>query len=154
MGILDFIKERAGEHFDKKREDREKMDELRKEAEMHRRLMFEEEFRKNSFEVAKAQAFKDAAKASGLQKLRATNRARRLSQQTPDQQPMGFLSKLGEHTKRNLANRESNLERTAEMRSTAKEIRETKLAETKRLREERMGNNLGKRGFVGGGFGR
>lgn len=130
MSILDSIKEGVRGHFDRKKEDKEAMDKLRKEADMQQRLLFEQEFRKNALEVAKAKAKKDAAQASGLQKLRAINRARRLSQQTPDQQPMGFLSKLSEHTRRNLANREANLKRTEEMRKAAKEIREGKKVQT------------------------
>ncbi len=80
MGILNNFKEGIQSHFDKKKEERQMMDKLRKEAEMQQRILFEEEFKKNALLVAKAKAKKQAASLSGLQKLRAMNRARNLTE--------------------------------------------------------------------------
>jgi len=127
MSIWDTIKSGFKKHFDKKKEEQEMMDRLRLEARMQQQQIFEEEFRKNAFEVSKAKAKKQAANLSGLQKLRAMNRARNLSD--TGQNPGSFLSRLGEYTQKNLAKREENIKRTAELREAAKKMREEKLAE-------------------------
>jgi len=103
------------------------MDRLRLEARMQQQQIFEEEFRKNALEVAKAHAKKQAANLSGLQKLRALNRSKRLTES--GQNPSSFLSRLAEYTQKNLAKREENLKRTTELRAVAKKMREEKLAE-------------------------
>jgi len=127
MGVWDTIKSGFKKHFDKKKEEQEMMDRLRLEARMQQQQIFEEEFKKNALEVAKAKAKKQAANLSGLQKLRALNRARNLTES--GQNPSSFLSKLAEYTQKNLAKREENLKRTAELRAMAKQMREQKLAE-------------------------
>ncbi len=136
MGILESIKSGIEGHFEKRKEDQEFMDNLRRESEAQKRLIFEEEFRKNALEVAKAEAKREAAQKSGLQKLRATNRLRRLNE--VKESPDSFFGKLSSYTHRNIANREANLKRTEELRETAKKIREDNLTEQKRLRQERM----------------
>ncbi len=138
MGILDTIKSGIQDHFDKKKEEREMMERLQREARASQILLFEEQFKKNALEVAKAKAHQDAAKLSGLQKLRATNRASRLTETGGN--PGSWFSKLSEHTQKNLAQREENLKRTKEMRETAKKMREDSMAKRIKERQERMGN--------------
>jgi hypothetical protein len=123
MGILDSIKSGIKGHFDKRQEEREMMEKLQFEADLQRRQTFEEEFRKNALEVAKAKAKQDAARLSGIQKLRAENRLRRLTQIDANK-PMGFFEKMRTYTQKNMARREANLKRTAEMRETARKMRE------------------------------
>jgi len=127
MSFLETIKSGIKNHFDKQREDRELIEKVRFEAQTERLKIFEEEMRKNSFEVAKAQAKRDAAKLSGLQKLRATNRLRNLNQ--GEKAPGSFLGKLSEYTQRNIAKREENLKKTAEMRKVAEELRQKRQQE-------------------------
>lgn len=145
MSIFESIKSGISGHFEKKKKEREMMEQLQLEAEQQRRLIFQEEFKKNALEVARAKAKKDAAKLSGLQKLRAVNRARRLTE--TGKEPGSMFSKLSEYTQKNLAKREENLKRTEEMREMAKKIREEKLAEQRKLREERMSRNLTRKPF-------
>jgi len=131
MSILDNIKEGIQGHFDKKKQQREMMEQLQVEAAIEKQKLFKEKFKENAFEVAKAQAYKEAAEKSGLQKLRATNRARRLSENNIA--PGTFFEKLSEYTKKNIAKREENLERTKLMRETAENMK--KATEQKRATE-------------------
>lgn len=123
--------------MEKKRQDREMMEQLQKEAKAHQLIVFQEEYRKNSFEVAKARAKKDAASKSGLQKLRAVNRAQRLSEPS---NMNSFFSKFSAYTQNNLAKKEENMKRTELMKSTAKQIRESNLEKNRKDRESRMVN--------------
>lgn len=118
MGFFDVVKSTIQQSLDKKKEDKEMMDRLRKEAAMEERILFEKAFKENSLEVAKKKAYEDAAKKSGIQKLRATNRARRL---TESSQADNFIGKLSAFTQKNMARRDENLKRTAELRQVAGE---------------------------------
>lgn len=147
MGIIDTIKSGLQGHFDKNREQKELEERLRFEANVHKMQIFEEEFRKNSLEVARAQAKKEAAEKSGLQKLRAVNRSAIL--QRGNVAPGSFFEKMRDLTQKNKANREENLKRTEAMRGTAKKMREDRLAEQNRLRESRLAR-VNKRRSQGG----
>ena len=121
--LLENLKERTQQHFDKKKAEKEEMEMLQREVDFKKKQIFQDEFRKNALEVARAQAKKEAAKASGLQKLRATNRLRRLNE-TNAENPGNYLSKFAEYTQKNLAKREENMKRTEAMRSEGKKIKE------------------------------
>ena len=84
-----------------------------------KKRIFEEEFRKNIFEIAKGKAKKEAAEKSGLQKLRAMNRVRNLEKL--EKNPTGFLSKLSDYTQRNIAKTEERKQRTAELQKALEE---------------------------------
>lgn len=144
MGVFESLKNSVQGYFDKKREDREFVERLQREADAQKKILFEEEFKKNALEVAKAEAHKNAAKLSGLQKLRAMNRARRL---TEPGQGQGMFSKLSEYTQKNIAKREENIKRTAELRDAGKKMREEKLAEQQKTRQERMAQREVKKPF-------
>ncbi len=120
MGIWESLTSGVKNHFDKKKEEREWMENLQREANAQQKILFESEFRKNALEVAKAKAKKDAANLSGLQKLRAMNRARNL---TNSGQNENLLSKLSQFTQKNIAKREENLKRTAELREAAEKMK-------------------------------
>ena len=145
QNIIGNIQEKIHERQQKQKEEQEFMRRLQLEAQAHQRITFEEEFRKNSKEVAIARAKKQAAEASGLQKLRAMNRARRL--QEDGNEPGSFFDKMKDYTQKNLARRDENLKRTAEARDVAKQMREQKLSEQQKLREERMSNSKVKKPF-------
>lgn len=125
MSFFNSISEGIKRYFDKREEERLMMQQLQKEADTHRLITFKEEFGKNAKIVAEVQARKDAAKMSGLQKLRATSRVRNL--QTNPQTPGSFFEKLSSYTQKNIAEREKNLARTEEMRKIAKQESEKRL---------------------------
>ncbi|KKN09619.1 hypothetical protein LCGC14_1044740 [marine sediment metagenome] len=115
MGFFDFIKEGVSNHFEKRKQDQELVDRIRKETAVQERQIFEEQMRKDALEVAKAKAKKEAAELSGLKKMRAENRLRNLNN---PQSREGFLGKMREYTQRNIARREENLRRTAEIKAS------------------------------------
>ncbi len=115
MSFFDFIKEGVSNHFDKRKEDQELVDRIRKETAIQESIIFEKQMREDSLEVAKAHAKRNAARSSGLQKMRAENRLRNLNK---PQSGEGFLGKMREYTQRNLAKREENLQRTAEIQQS------------------------------------
>lgn len=119
MGLLDSISSGIKNHFDKNREQREMVEELQRDADAQRLITFKQEFSENAKEVAIAQAKKDAAEMSGLRKLRATNRARNLSNGGPE--PGSFFEKLSDFTKKNKARMNENLQRTKEIRDLAQD---------------------------------
>lgn len=146
MSLFDSISQGIQNHFGKKDKEREMMERLQKEADAERRRQFEESFRENAKEVAISKAKEDAAKKSGLQSLRATNRARRLTNDAPI--PGTMFGKLSEFTQKNKARMEENKARTAEMRAKAEKLKEERLAKIRKDREQRMasrGNSLADR---------
>ena len=134
MNFFTSIKNSISRGLDKRREDNERMDQLRKEADMERRKIFEEEFKKNALEVAKAQAMKEAAKLSGLQKLRANNRLRNLNRTSDNPIPGSFFEKLRDYTLKNKVRMQENLKLTEEMRKNAEIIKEERLAKMNQTR--------------------
>ncbi len=125
MGIFDSIKNSIQEHFDKKKQDRAFEERMRLEAEVQKKQIYEEDYRKHTLVIAKAQAHKEAAENSGMAKLRATNRLRNLNEDNIA--PGSFFEKLSDLTKRNKARTEANLKRTAEMREMGKKIQADRL---------------------------
>lgn len=134
--FVNSIQQKIQEKQQKRKEEQEFMRRLQLQAEVERKIAFEEEFKKNARLVAIAKAKKEAAEKSGIQKLRAMERVNRLKQGSSE--PGSFFDKLSAYTQRNLAKREENLKRTAEARDVAKKMREQNLAEQQRMRQERM----------------
>ena len=121
MSFWDNLKSDWAEKAENKKEEEKIVRRLKIEAEVEKRRVFEEEFRKNTFEIARGKAKREAAEKSGLQKLRALNRARNLTQSGSD--PGSVFSKFSTYTQRNLAKREENLKTTEAMRNEAKKMR-------------------------------
>ncbi len=144
MGIFDSISNGIKNHFDKGREQREMMEELQRDADAQRLLVFREAFAENAKEVAIAEAKRDAAELSGLRKLRATNRARNLS--NPGPEPGTFFDRLSNFTKKNKARMSENLERTTEMRAVAEKQKKESFQKRVSERESRLAgkHTLGK----------
>lgn len=138
MSFLDSFTNGIRGHFNRKSEQQKMLDNLRSDADRERLVVFEQEFKKNAKEVAIAQAKKEAAELSGLQKLRATNRARNLS--SNEQIPGSFFEKLGDFTRKNKTRMQENLKRTAEMRKVAEEEKNKKFA-------GRMSNSSSQKSF-------
>lgn len=128
-GITSGIKSGIRTHFEKRKEQKDFIDKLNFEAQVEQKRVFEEEFRRGAREVAIAKAKKDAANLSGIQKMRAENRLRRLNEHPGSGGT--FFDRLREHTQKNLANREENLKRTEMMRGKAKEEKEKQMQERK-----------------------
>ncbi len=122
MGFFDSIKEKVQEHFEQKRADQRRIDEMRKEAQMNAQVTFEQEYKEQARLVAIAKAKRDAAKLSGRQGMVAKNRAMRLQEQGNG--PGTFFDKMRDFTQKNLARREENMKRTEEMRKQASQIQE------------------------------
>lgn len=122
MTFFDRVKSGVSNYFDKRKAQKEELEQIQKEVDAEARQIFTKEFKENALQVAKAKAYKDAAQKTGLQKLRAINRVRRLNESGSP--PGSFFSKLSEYTKKNLAKREENLERTKVMREEANKIRQ------------------------------
>lgn len=141
MGFFDTAREKIREHFDKRSADREKMEELRKEVDLQRQQIFEEQFKKNSLEVAKKQAYKDAAEKSGIQKLRAETRFRRLNEQSSALEPGTWREKMRDYTSKNIARREENIKRTEEIRAKAEQLKQESMEKTSKERQQRMTGN-------------
>lgn len=125
MGFLDSIGSGIKGYFNKNAEQQAMMEELQQEADRQRLLAFKEQFAIDSKQVAIAQAKKDSAEKSGLQKLRAENRMRRLNDSDPI--PGTLFEKLSNITKNNKARTQKNLERTKAMRETAGKMNEERL---------------------------
>ncbi len=137
MGFFDSISSGIKNHFNKNREQREMMEGLQKEADAQRLMEFKEQFAIDAKEVAIARAKRDAAEKSGLQKLRAVNRARNLSHSGPE--PGTFFEKLSDFTKKNKARMDENLKRTAEIRGIAEKDRKDALSKRISDRESKLG---------------
>ena len=101
MSFWDKLKADWEEKAENRKEEEQLIRRLKIEAEVEKRRVFEEEFRKNTFEIAKIKAKREAAEKSGLQKLRALNRVRNLEKL--EKNPMGYLGKLSDFTQRNIA---------------------------------------------------
>ncbi len=130
MGFFDTIKGSIKNQIDRRKEEREHMQRMQLEVDVQRRQIFEERFKKDALEVAKAQAYKDAAEKSGLQKLRAASRARNLTQNN-NIPPGSFFEKLRDYTQKNIARREDNLKRTEMMRENAEKIKNERVVNKK-----------------------
>lgn len=143
MEIWDSLKESLQRNSERKEREKQIINDARLEVEIEKQKIFQEAFKKNALEVAKGQAYKEAAEKSGLQKLRAVNRSRRLNENNIT--PGSIFERLSEYTKKNLANRQENLDRTKAMRNTALEMKETR--DTQRLKERQDRVSLGASGF-------
>lgn len=136
MGFFDSIKESITNHFNKKREERERMERLQEDAANQQAFFFEQQFAENAKIVALAKAKSDAMKLSGLEKLRATNTA--LQMQSAGAERPGRWAKLREFTRRNKQRMQENLAKTAEKRKVAKEIREERFTKKSQQINDRM----------------
>ncbi len=123
--LFGSLKEKFQESQERKRLEKEEFARMQREVNFQKKQMFEDQYKKDALEVAKAQAKKEAAEKSGLQKMRAQNRLRNLNKNDA-QDPSNIFSKLSTYTQKNMARREENLKRTEEMKETAKDMRKEK----------------------------
>lgn len=123
--LLGNLKQKFAESQEKKRLEKEEMAKMQREVDFQAKIEFQKKFKEDALKVAISKAKKDAAKKSGIQKLVALNRAKRL-QEPGANNPSDFFNKFSSYTQRNLARTEENKKRTAEMREAAREMREEK----------------------------
>lgn len=135
MGILGSLKSSLQSSFDRKREEREYEERIRKESEIQRMQEVGLQNRQREREMAIAQAKMDINRKFGIERLRAINRVNTLTD--PNSSVSGF-SKLSEYTQKNKARAAMNIQKTQEMREAAKRLREERLAQEKFLREQRI----------------
>ncbi|KKN59060.1 hypothetical protein LCGC14_0546150 [marine sediment metagenome] len=120
--LLGNLKEKFQESQERKRLEKEEMNRMQREVDFRERQVFQEEFKKNALKIAIGRAKKDAAKKSGMQKLVALNRVKRL-QEPGANNPSNFFNKFSTYTQKNLARTEENKKRTAGMREEAEKMR-------------------------------
>jgi len=141
--LLTNIKQKFAESQEKKRLEKEEMAKMQREVDFRERQVFQEEFKKNALKIAIGRAKKNAAKKSGMQKLVALNRLKRL-QEPGANDPSNFFNKFSTYTQKNLARTEENKKRTEEMRDAAKKMREEKPS-TSGIRKPFEPSGFGKR---------
>ncbi len=141
MNFFVSIKNSIQKGLEKRREDNERMNQIRKEVDMERRRIFEEQFKIQALEAAKKRAYKDAARLSGMQKLRAENRLRRLNESSSVPMPGSFFEKLRDYTTKNIARREENLKRTEEVRKQVETLRQGKIIKMNQRKNSGFGNS-------------
>lgn len=123
--LLGNLKQKFEERQQRKVEEKADFARMQREVDFQAKQTFQEEFKKNALEIAIGQAKKDAAKKSGIQKLRAQNRLRNL--QKNNQAPGSIFSRFSEYTQRNMARREENMKASEERMEEAKKMREERL---------------------------
>ena len=127
--LLGNLRERFEESRQRKKLEREDIARMQREVDFQKKEIFQEEFKKNALEVARAQAKEEAASKSGIQKMRAQNRLRNLERNNVA--PGSFFERFSEYTQKNLAKREENLKRTQDTIEEAKKMKEGRLSQGK-----------------------
>ena len=122
MNFWQSFKDELERRKQRKKDDQEIMDKARFDAEVQRKIVYEDELRKQTIELAISGAKREAAEASGMKKHRAENRLRNL-QKTGGQPAQGFLSKLSEYTTRNMARTEERKQRQEERMKSPQDIK-------------------------------
>lgn len=124
------ITEKVSEHFEKKRREQEEFENMKRQADFQHRIEQEQEEKQRTFEDTKKLAYERAEKETGIRKLRALNRAERLSQN-----PNSFFTKLSQHTQKNLQRSAENKQRSQMIRACAQKMRQE---EMERRQQERL----------------
>ncbi len=122
QNLLENLKEKFAESQERKRIEKEDMARMQREIDFQAKVEFQKAYKENALQIAIGRAKKDAAQKSGMQKLRAENRLRRLKDPTKND-PSNFFNKFSAYTQANLARREENLKRTEQMKNTGNELR-------------------------------
>jgi len=117
--LVEGIKSKSKEIYDKKAEEKLEEERLRKEMRTVEKIEFEKAFKESALKAARIKAQRDAANKTGLAKLRAMGRAKDL--ENPNRR--GNLSKLSEYMAKNIARREQNLEKTKMLKEEAEKQR-------------------------------
>ena len=131
--LLGNLKQKFEERQQRKEAEKADFARMQREVDFQKKQVFQEEFKKNALEIAIGQAKKDAAKKSGMQKLRAQNRLRNL--QKNNMAPGSIFSRFSEYTQRNLARREENMKASEERMGEAKKMREERLQQNPENRQ-------------------
>lgn len=143
--LLGNIREKFQESQDRKKLEKEEMDRMQREVDFRAKQVFQEEFQKNALNIAIGKAKKDAAEKSGMKKLQAQNRLRRL-QEPGANDPSNFFNKFSSYTQKNMARREENMKRTEEVRKEAKKMRDEKgVTQTPQIRKPFQPSSFGNR---------
>lgn len=136
--IFSQLGDKLSEHFEKKRQEQEELDRMRKEAEFQRIIQKEQEDRENALETVRQNLREKAERSNGFQRLRYLNQAERIGE---NHNP--FFTKLSGHTRRNMQRTEENKRRNQLIREEARKMRE------ERLERNRMDRLLRTREYIG-----
>ncbi len=113
MNFWQSFKDELERKRQRKKDDQDIMDRARLDAEAQRKIVYEEEVRKHTLELAIGAAKRQAAESSGMKKHQAQNRLRNL-EKSGDKPSQGFLAKLHDYTTRNMAKTEERKQRAEE----------------------------------------
>lgn len=121
QNLIDRAKEKIKGSYDKRQEEKEFEEKLRREQRLLERIELERELKVQALEVAKIKAKKDAERLTGLGKLRAIKRVQNLEE---NKKPA--LGRFSEYINRNLARREKNMKNTKQIREEVGRMKEEK----------------------------
>lgn len=122
MSLLNKIRSVLNKRSEEKNRDIDLENEIKREEE----AIYKKEYRRQAIEAAKIKAKLDATRKVGLAKLRAVAKQESLESKKPK---TGFLGRLSEYTQANLQRREAMIQRTAKLRSAAKQDMERRKKE-------------------------
>ena len=143
--LLGNFKQKFAESQERKRVEKEELATMQREVDFQAKIEFQKKFKEDALKVAISRAKKDAAKKSGIQKLVALNRAKRL-QEPGSKDPSNFFNKFSAYTQKNMARRDENIKRTEEMREAARKMKEEKPSfQTPGIRKPFEPSGFGKR---------
>lgn len=134
MSFLDNIGEAIKNQVERRRQERERIDSMRREMEAQRFLEREQQSKMTAADIAQNRILRDTSEKQGIQRLRAINRA----SINPDLNEGSFYNKLSDYTRKNIARREENIRKTQRLRDEARKMREQQLKERQMERDQRM----------------
>ncbi len=134
MNILKSIGDKISEHFEKKRQEQEEFEAMRRQAQFEERIAQEQKEKRDALKRAREEAIRTAKNKTGIQRLRALNRASRLTESNPGT----LFSTLSQRTQENLKRTEENIRRNQRIRLEAKRLREERLRKAQLERIRRM----------------
>ncbi len=132
--ILDDISNKFSEHFEKKKQEQEHFERMQREFEFNQRIQLNERDKQEAFKSAQQDAFRRAKTKTGIERLRAINRAERLGEQGSST----FFSKLSMYTQKNMKRVEQNKARTKLIREHAEKMKRENLEKRQMQRNQRM----------------
>ncbi len=132
--ILDDISNKFSEHFEKKKQEQQEFERMQREFEFNQRIQLNERDKQEAFKSAREDALHRAKTKTGMERLRAINRAERLGEQGSNT----FFSKLSMYTQKNMKRMEQNKNRTKVIRENAERMRKENLEKRQNARIQRM----------------
>ena len=127
------IGQKVSEHFEKKRQEQEEFDTMRRQADFQEKIERDQREKKQAIESARTIARERINKEKGIKKLMAINRL-----QMMEQNPDSLSSRLSQHTLKNIKRTEDNKRRSMELKEQARKMREEEMERRQAERRERI----------------